>query len=79
MVGLVPSRMRFVLDKERREARRRVIEAAGARDAQKMIGEGLTPLLIKFKAIEAFNKLSTSPNSKVTTTNGDSPLVNSLD
>ena len=72
-------RMEFVLTKEKQEAQRRVIEAAGVRDAQKMIGEGLTPLLIKFKAIEAFNKLSTSPNSKVIITNGDSPLINSLD
>ncbi len=72
-------RMQFVLDKERQEALRRIIEAEGVRDAQKLISEGLTPLLIKFKAIEAFNKLSTSPNSKVIITNGDSPLINSLD
>ncbi len=72
-------RMEFVLTKEKQEAQRRVIEATGVRDAQKLISEGLTPLLIKFKAIEAFNKLSTSPNSKVIITNGDSPLINSLD
>ncbi len=72
-------RMQFVLDKERQEAQRRIIEAEGVRDAQKLINEGLTPLLIKFKAIEAFNKLSTSPNSKVIITNGESPLINSLD
>lgn len=72
-------RMQFVLDKERQEAQRRIIEAEGVRDAQKLINEGLTPLLIKFKAIEAFNKLSTSPNSKVIITNGDSPLINNLD
>lgn len=58
-------RMQFVLDKERQEAQRRIIEAAGIRDAQKIINEGLTPMLIQFKSIEAFNKLSTSPNSKV--------------
>lgn len=68
-------RMQFVLDKERQEAQRRVIEAEGIRDAQKIINEGLTPMLIKFKAIEAFNKLSTSPNSKVIVTNGDTPLM----
>lgn len=68
-------RMQFVLDKERQEAQRRVIEAEGVRDAQKIINEGLTPMLIKFKAIEAFNKLSTSPNSKVIVTNGDTPLL----
>lgn len=69
-------RMQFVLDKERQEAQRRVIEAEGIRDAQKIINEGLTPMLIQFKSIEAFNKLSTSPNSKIIVTNGGTlPLV----
>ena len=68
-------RMQFVLDKERQEAQRRIIEAEGTRDAQKIINEGLTPMLIRFKTIEAFNKLSTSPNSKVIITSGDTPLM----
>lgn len=68
-------RMQFVLDKERQEAKRRTIEAEGVRDAQKIIAEGLTPLLIRFKAIEAFNKLSASPNTKIIITNGEQPLM----
>ncbi|AYQ36287.1 prohibitin family protein [Runella sp. SP2] len=68
-------RMQFVLDKERQEAQRRIIEAEGIRDAQKIINEGLTPMLIQFKSIEAFNKLSTSPNSKVIITNGTTPML----
>ena len=72
-------RMQFVLDKEKQEAKRRTIEAEGVRDAQKIIAEGLTPLLLKFKTIEAFNKLSTSPNSKVIITNGDQPLMMNAD
>lgn len=72
-------RMQFVLDKERQEAQRRIIEAEGTRDAQKIINEGLTPMLIRFKTIEAFNRLSTSPNSKVIITNGDSPLMLNAD
>jgi len=72
-------RMQFVLDKERQEAQRRIIEAEGTRDAQKLINEGLTPMLIRFKTIEAFNRLATSPNSKVIITNGDSPLMLSAD
>jgi regulator of protease activity HflC (stomatin/prohibitin superfamily) len=72
-------RMQFVLDKERQEAKRRTIEAEGVRDAQKIIAEGLTPLLLKFKTIEAFNKLSTSPNAKVIITNGDQPLMMNTD
>lgn len=72
-------RMQFVLDKERQEAKRRTIEAEGVRDSQKIIAEGLTPLLLKFKTIEAFNKLATSPNSKVIITNGDQPLMMNAD
>ncbi|MEI7581528.1 prohibitin family protein [Runella sp.] len=68
-------RMQFILDKERQEAQRRIIEAEGVRDAQKIINEGLTPMLIQFKSIEAFNKLSTSPNSKVIITNGNAPML----
>ena len=67
--------MQFVLDKERQEAKRRTIEAEGVRDAQKIISEGLTPLLIRYKTIEAFNKLATSPNTKMIITNGDQPLM----
>lgn len=68
-------RMEFVLNKERLEATRRIIEAEGIRDAQKIISEGLSPLLLRFKTIEAFNKLSTSPNAKVIITNGEQPLM----
>jgi regulator of protease activity HflC (stomatin/prohibitin superfamily) len=68
-------RMEFVLNKERQEATRRIIEAEGIRDSQKIISEGLSPLLLRFKTIEAFNKLSTSPNAKVIITNGEQPLM----
>lgn len=68
-------RMQFVLDKERQEATRKTIEAEGIRDAQKIISEGLSPMLLRFKTIEAFNKLSTSPNAKTIITNGDQPLM----
>lgn len=68
-------RMQFVLDKEKQEARRLIIEAEGIRDAQKIVSEGLTPLLIRFKAIEAFNKLASSPNAKVIITSAEQPLM----
>lgn len=68
-------RMEFTLNKERQEATRRIIEAEGIRNSQKIIAEGLTPLLLRFKTIEAFNKLSTSPNTKVIITDGNQPLM----
>jgi prohibitin 1 len=72
-------RMQFVLDKERQEAKRLIIQSEGIRDAQKIVAEGLTPMLIRFKAIEAFNKLSTSPNTKVIITSADQPMMVNAD
>jgi regulator of protease activity HflC (stomatin/prohibitin superfamily) len=71
--------MRFVLDRERQEAERRAIEAQGIRDAQQIIGQGLTPLLISFQSIEAFRELARSPNTKVVVTDGRSPFLISSD
>ncbi len=68
-------RMEFTLNKERQEATRRIIEAEGIRNSQKIISEGLTPMLLQFKSIEAWLKLSTSPNSKVIITSGNQPFV----
>lgn len=68
-------RMAFVLDREKREAQRRRVEAEGLRDAQKIIDGGLTPMLIQYRALEAFRELATSPNAKVIITDGRSPLL----
>jgi regulator of protease activity HflC (stomatin/prohibitin superfamily) len=68
-------RMQFVLDKEKQEAERKRIEAQGIRDAQKIISEGLNPLLIQWRAIEAFKELSKSTNAKVIITDGRSPML----
>lgn len=65
-------RMEFILAKERQEAERRRVEAEGIRDAQLIISEGLTPLLIQREQIEAFRELATSPNAKVIITDGNS-------
>jgi regulator of protease activity HflC (stomatin/prohibitin superfamily) len=72
-------RMQFVLDRERQEAERKKIEAAGIRDAQKIISEGLNPLLLNWRAIEAFKELSKSNNAKVIITDGKTPLITQLD
>jgi len=69
-------RMKFVLDQERLEAERKIIEAKGNRDAQIILSEGLTKEILQLKGIEAFVKLSESNGAKVIVTNGaDSPLV----
>ena len=68
-------RMEFVLKQEKLEAERRIIEAKGKRDAQKILSEGLTEEIIKLRSIEAFEKLSNSGNGKVIITNGKAPLL----
>ncbi len=68
-------RMEFVLQQERLEAQRMIIEAEGTRDAQKILSEGLTPEIIKIRSIEAFLQLSKSPNSKVIITDGKTPYL----
>lgn len=40
------------------------------RDAQNIISQGLDPMLLQFKAIEAFMELSKSNNAKVIITDG---------
>jgi regulator of protease activity HflC (stomatin/prohibitin superfamily) len=68
-------RMQFVLQRERQEAERLTTQAAGIRDAQRIVNEGLTPLLIQYKSLEAFEALARSPNAKVIITDGTAPFL----
>jgi regulator of protease activity HflC (stomatin/prohibitin superfamily) len=68
-------RMKFILDQERQEAERKIIEAQGTRDAQKILSEGLTDQIIKLKSIDAFIELSKSNNAKVIVTDGKTPML----
>ena len=58
-------RMQFVLMKERAEAERKEIEAAGIAQFQKVVSEGISKELLQWKGIEATEKLAESTNSKV--------------
>lgn len=68
-------RMEFVLQRERQEAERKKVEAAGIRDANKIISEGLTPEIIKYKSLEVFKDLSKTPNTKIIITDGKTPYL----
>jgi prohibitin 1 len=68
-------RWKFLLEKEKREAERRRIEAEGTRDAQKILQEGLSNEIIKLRSIEAFKELATSPNTKIIITDGKTPYL----
>lgn len=68
-------RMEFIIQQAKLEAKRKIIEATAERDSQKILAEGLTNEIIQLRSIEAFNKLSTSNNSKVIITDGKTPLL----
>lgn len=58
-------RMAFILKKEEQEAERKRIEAKGIADFQSIVSEGINEQLLRWKGIEATEKLAGSANSKV--------------
>ncbi len=68
-------RLVFILEQARLQAERKIIDATGERDAQLILAEGLTPEIIKIRSIEAFEKFSTSINSKLIITDGKTPFL----
>ena len=58
-------RMQFVLMKEKQEADRKRIEAQGISDFQKIVVQGISDQLLRWKGIEATEKIATSANAKV--------------
>jgi regulator of protease activity HflC (stomatin/prohibitin superfamily) len=71
----IAQRMEFELEQERLEAQRKKIEAEGTRDAQKVLAEGLTEEIIKWRSLEVFEKLSNSSNAKLIFTDGSAPML----
>lgn len=78
--------MQFVLERERLENDRKLIEAQGQAKADiaaaegkakanEVLSSGLNEFILRLRAIEAFEKLSNSSNAKVIITNGKTPLV----
>jgi regulator of protease activity HflC (stomatin/prohibitin superfamily) len=57
--------MNFRLQKETQEAQRKRIEAAGIRDFQQIVAQGISPQLLEWKGIEATESLAKSVNAKV--------------
>jgi prohibitin 1 len=58
-------RMEFILTKEKQEADRKRIEAKGIADFQKIVAAGISEQLLRWKGIEATEKLAGSENAKV--------------
>jgi len=58
-------RMQFILTKEKQEADRKRIEAQGISDFQNIVARGISDQLLRWKGIEATEKIAQSPNTKV--------------
>jgi regulator of protease activity HflC (stomatin/prohibitin superfamily) len=74
-------RYQYILAREGQEAERKRIEAAGVRDFQRTVGDGLTDQYLRWKAIEAMVMISRSDNSKLIIIGGKDgiPIVVSPD
>jgi len=71
-------RMQYVLQKEQQEAERKRIEAKGIADFQKIVSSGITQDLLRWKGIEATQKIAESPNTKIVVIGngeGDLPII----
>ncbi len=60
----------FKLDRERKEAERKIIEAQAKADANRILNASLTDKILQDKGIEATLELAKSPNSKVVIVGG---------
>jgi regulator of protease activity HflC (stomatin/prohibitin superfamily) len=68
------AQMQFVLLKEQREAERKKIEGEGIAQFQKIVTEGISENLLKWKGIEATKDLALSPNAKIVIIGGKDGL-----
>lgn len=67
-------KMEFVLQKESQEAERKRVEAQGIADFQRIVTAGISEPLLRWKGIEATEKLANSPNSKIVVIGGKDGL-----
>ena len=61
----------FTIDRERREAERKQIEATGQAEYQRLITSTLTPQFLQYQGIQATRDLAASDNAKVVIIGGE--------
>lgn len=66
--------VQFAIDRERREAERKRIEAEGQATYQRLITESLSPAYLRYEGVRATQALAESENSKVVVIGGDGGL-----
>ena len=65
----------FVIEKQKKEAERVIIQAEATKKAQDIINSSLTEKQLQYNQIEMLRSLSTSPNSKIIITDGSKSSV----
>ena len=68
----------FKIDKARKEAERKEIEANGIAKFQRIVNQTITPQLLKWKGVEATQEIAKSTNAKVIVVgngDGDLPII----
>jgi regulator of protease activity HflC (stomatin/prohibitin superfamily) len=73
--------MEFVIDKQKKEAERMIIEAEGVKKAQDIINSSLTEKQLQYNQIEMLKGLVNSPNTKIVITGsgGNTPMILNTD
>ena len=66
--------MEFVIEKQKKEAERVVIQAEATKKAQDIINSSLTEKQLQYNQIEMLRSLTSSPNSKIIITDGKSQV-----
>lgn len=72
-------KMDFVIEQQKKEAERKIIEAEAIKKAQNIINESLTDKLLQYNNIEMLKSLVNSPNSKIIITDGKSQILTNTD
>jgi len=69
-------KMDFVIQQQKKEAERMIIEAEAIKKSQDIINSSLTDMLLQYNNIEMLKALSLSPNTKIIITDGKStPMI----
>jgi len=67
--------MDFVIQKQRKESERMKIEAEGLRDYQKIVGEGVSEIMLRWNSLQIMRELVKSNNAKIIITDGKTPMI----
>ncbi|MBL7998567.1 MAG: prohibitin family protein [Candidatus Kapabacteria bacterium] len=68
-------RQDYILEKVRKEADMKRVEAQGTADAQKILASGLSDKVLQYESIKVQKELVNSPNSKIIMMGGKAPVI----